>query len=62
MHAKVILAKDSSGRWSAFGSYNLNPTSRWFNQELLMFANDADLWNALDERWHDILAEPWCKA
>jgi hypothetical protein len=62
MHAKFILAEDSSGRWSAFGSYNLNPTSRWFNQELLMFANDADLWNALDERWHDILAEPWCKA
>jgi hypothetical protein len=60
MHSKFVLAEDDHGRWSAFGSYNLNPTSRWFNQELLIFSGDADLWQTLDERWTQMIAEPWC--
>jgi hypothetical protein len=63
MHAKFILAEGRSGRqWSALGSYNLNPQSRWFNQELLMFSDDADLWRTLDRRWEEIASEPWCKS
>lgn len=58
MHAKFMLADDAGRRWSAFGSYNLTRTSRWLNQELLVFADDAELWNALDARWNTILAEP----
>jgi len=61
MHAKFIVAEDARRRWSAFGSYNLNPTSRWLNQELLVFSDDAELWRALDSRWLAIMAEPWCK-
>ena len=62
MHAKFILAEDDGRRWSAFGSYNLSRTSRWLNQELLMFSEDAQLWEALDDRWCEIMAEPWVKA
>ena len=61
MHAKFILAEDARRRWCAFGSYNLNPTSRWLNQELLVFSDDPELWQALDSRWHAIMSEPWCK-
>lgn len=62
MHAKFILAEDGRTRWSAFGSYNLNPTSHWFNQELLIFSDETQLWETLGARWAAILAEPWCKA
>ena len=62
MHAKFILAEDCDRRWSAFGSYNLSRTSRWLNQELLVFSDDAALWNALDRRWSEIMSEPWVKA
>jgi phosphatidylserine/phosphatidylglycerophosphate/cardiolipin synthase-like enzyme len=62
MHAKFLLAEDGEHRWSAFGSYNLNRTSRWLNQELLVFSTDPDLWRTLEARWHAILAEPWCKS
>ena len=62
MHAKFILAEDRGRRWSAFGSYNLSRTSRWLNQELLMFSDDPQLWDALDRRWGEIMAEPWVKA
>lgn len=62
MHAKFILAEDDGLRWSAFGSYNLSRTSRWLNQELLMFSDDRQLWDALDRRWGEIMAEPWVKA
>ena len=61
MHAKFILAENAGRRWSAFGSYNLNPTSRWLNQELLVFSDDQDVWRALDTRWQAIMSEPWCK-
>lgn len=61
MHAKFILAEDARRRWCAFGSYNLNPTSRWLNQELLIFSDDPGLWDALDTRWDSIVSEPWCK-
>ncbi|GAA4717549.1 phosphatidylserine/phosphatidylglycerophosphate/cardiolipin synthase family protein [Sphingomonas lutea] len=59
MHAKFILAEDGARRWSAFGSYNLTRTSRWLNQEVLIFSDDAALWGQLDARWASILAEPW---
>ena len=49
-------------RWSAFGSYNLTRTSRWLNQELLMFTGDPGIWTALETRWSEITSEPWCKA
>lgn len=62
MHAKFILADDGDRRWSAFGSYNLSRTSRWLNQELLIFSDDPQLWNSLDRRWGEIMAEPWAKA
>lgn len=62
MHAKFILAEDGGRRWSAFGSYNLSRTSRWLNQELLMFSDDPQLWDSLDRRWGKIMAEPWVKA
>jgi phosphatidylserine/phosphatidylglycerophosphate/cardiolipin synthase-like enzyme len=62
MHAKFILAEDDGRRWSAFGSYNLSRTSRWLNQELLMFSDDPHLWEALDRRWGEIMAEKWVKA
>jgi len=62
MHAKFILAEDGTRRWSAFGSYNLSRTSRWLNQELLMFSDDLQLWDTLDRRWAEIIAEPWVKA
>lgn len=62
MHAKFILADAPGRRWIAFGSYNLTRTSRWLNRELLMFSEDAKLWDALDCRWRDIMAEPWCKS
>ena len=62
MHAKFVLAEDAGRRWSAFGSYNLSRTSRWLNQELLMFSDDASLWSALDRRWGEIMAEPWVRA
>lgn len=61
MHAKFILAESAGGRWSAFGSYNLTRTSRALNQELLVFADDAGLWKALDARWMAIAGEPWSK-
>lgn len=61
MHAKFILAEQGERRWSAFGSYNLSRTSRWLNQELLMFSEDKKLWAALDRRWGEIMAEPWVK-
>ena len=61
MHAKFILAEDVGRRWSSFGSYNLTLTSRWLNQELLMFSDDPQLWEALDHRWREIMAEPWVK-
>jgi hypothetical protein len=60
MHAKFVVAEDAGSRWSAFGSYNLSRTSRWLNQELLMFSEDSAVWKALDARWMTILAEPWC--
>ena len=60
MHAKFVLAENAGQRWSAFGSYNLSRTSRWLNQELLMFSDDSGLWEALDARWATILGEPWC--
>lgn len=62
MHAKFILAEDGGRRWSAFGSYNLSRTSRWLNRELLMFSDDPQLWDTLDRRWSEIMAEPWVKA
>src|SRR6185369_369521 len=62
MHAKFILAEEVGKRWSAFGSYNLTRTSRWLNQELLMFSDDPQLWAALDRRWGEILSEPWVKS
>jgi hypothetical protein len=58
MHAKFMLADDGGARWSAFGSYNLTRTSRFLNQELLVFSDDAPLCQALDERWTQILAGP----
>jgi phosphatidylserine/phosphatidylglycerophosphate/cardiolipin synthase-like enzyme len=61
MHAKFILAEDGGERWCALGSYNLTRTSRWLNQELLVFTSDPGLWDALNRRWTQILAEPWCK-
>ena len=60
MHAKFVLAEDGPSQWSAFGSYNLSRTSRWLNRELLMFSDDAGLWEALEARWTTILAEQWC--
>ena len=60
MHAKFILAERNGERWAAFGSYNLTNTSRWLNQELLAFSTDAEIWSALDRRWTDMTAEPWC--
>ena len=62
MHAKFILAEDGGRRWAAFGSYNLSRTSRWLNQELLMFFDDPRLWNSLDGRWGELMAEPWVRA
>jgi phosphatidylserine/phosphatidylglycerophosphate/cardiolipin synthase-like enzyme len=62
MHAKFIIAEDGPDRWSAFGSYNLNRTSRWANEELLVFSEDEALWQALSGRWATIVSEPWCKA
>jgi len=62
MHAKFILADEGDRFWSSFGSYNLTRTSRWLNQELLMFSGDPQLWAALDRRWDEILAEPWVKS
>ena len=61
MHSKFILAEDQDRAWSTFGSYNLKGRSRWLNQELLVHSNDRGLWNILDERWRDIVAEPWCR-
>lgn len=60
MHAKFMLAEDGPVRWSAFGSYNLTRTSRWLNRELLVFSGDRPLWERLDARWAQIIAEPWC--
>ena len=60
MHAKFMLAEDGPVRWSAFGSYNLTRTSRWLNRELLVFSDDQPLWDRLDARWAEIIAEPWC--
>jgi len=62
MHAKFIVAEDSETRWSAFGSYNLNPTSRWLNQELLVLSEEPELWRMLRRRWETIKSEPWCRA
>jgi phosphatidylserine/phosphatidylglycerophosphate/cardiolipin synthase-like enzyme len=62
MHAKFIVAEDAGRRWSAFGSYNLSRTSRWLNQELLMFSENTQLWDSLDRRWGEIMSEPWVKA
>ena len=50
MHAKFMLAEQGDERWSAFGSYNLTRTSRWLNQELLMFTGDPGIWTALETR------------
>jgi hypothetical protein len=61
MHNKFLLAEDGDRRWSAFGSYNFTRTSRWLNGELLVFAEDAALWTALERRWTDLLAEPWTR-
>lgn len=61
MHAKFVLAEEGNTRWAAFGSYNLTRTSRWLNQELLVFSDDPGLWNQLDEYWAGIMAEPWCE-
>jgi hypothetical protein len=61
MHSKFILAEDQDRAWSTFGSYNLKGRSRWLNQELLVHSDDRGLWNILDERWRDIVAEPWCR-
>lgn len=61
MHAKFILTEQDGRRWSAVGSYNLSRTSRWLNQELLMFSDDAELCAALDRRWDEMMAEPWVK-
>lgn len=58
MHCKFILADSAAGRWAAFGSYNLTRTSRWLNQELLVFSDDPGLWSSLDGRWRDIVAAP----
>ena len=62
MHAKFLIARQGERFWSAFGSYNLNTTSRWANEELLVFSDDERLWRALSKRWDEISAEPWCKA
>ena len=62
MHAKFVLAEDAERSWSAFGSYNINDISRWFNHELLMFSSAQGLWGAFDARWKEIVSEPWCKA
>ena len=62
MHAKFVLAEDGERSWSAFGSYNINDISRWFNHELLMFSTAQGLWGAFDARWKEIVSEPWCKA
>jgi phosphatidylserine/phosphatidylglycerophosphate/cardiolipin synthase-like enzyme len=59
MHCKFFLAQDGHERWVAFGSYNLTRTSRWLNQELLMFCQAPALWAELDGRWAEIMAEPW---
>jgi hypothetical protein len=61
MHSKFILARSGDTVWSAFGSYNLKRRSRWFNQELLVFSSDADLWRLLDARWNEMIGEPWCR-
>ena len=61
MHAKFLLAEDGAARWAAFGSYNFTLTSRWLNQEALLFSDDPALWSALDRRWAQILAEPWTR-
>jgi phosphatidylserine/phosphatidylglycerophosphate/cardiolipin synthase-like enzyme len=62
MHAKFIVAEDEATRWTAFGSYNLNPTSRWLNQELLVLSEEPELWRLLRRRWEAIKSEPWCRA
>ena len=59
MHAKFMLAEEGQTRWSAFGSYNLTRTSRWLNREMLVLSDDRPLWDQLDARWSQILAEPW---
>jgi phosphatidylserine/phosphatidylglycerophosphate/cardiolipin synthase-like enzyme len=66
MHCKFVLAQDRREggggglrRWVAFGSYNFTLTSRWLNQELLMFSDDRGLWSAFDVRWGEIMGEPW---
>ena len=61
MHSKFILTDDQDRAWSTFGSYNLKGRSRWLNQELLVHSDDRGLWNILDQRWRDIVAEPWCR-
>jgi phosphatidylserine/phosphatidylglycerophosphate/cardiolipin synthase-like enzyme len=62
MHAKFMLAQEGDQRWCAFGSYNLTRTSRWLNQELLVFSDRPALWRTLDARWSAITSEPWCRA
>lgn len=59
MHAKFMLAQSPSGSWAAFGSYNLTKTSRWLNHELLAFSSDPHLWQRFDQRWAEILADPF---
>ena len=55
MHSKFMLAECGDERWTSFGSFNLTLTSRWLNHELLMFSSCPELWNQLDERWHEIV-------
>jgi phosphatidylserine/phosphatidylglycerophosphate/cardiolipin synthase-like enzyme len=61
MHCKFVLVRESGRRWAGFGSYNFTLTSRWLNQELLVFSESRGLWDALDARWGQIRAERWTK-
>jgi phosphatidylserine/phosphatidylglycerophosphate/cardiolipin synthase-like enzyme len=60
MHDKYILAEGPEGRWCMFGSFNMKRRSRWLNDELLVRSINTALWERLDERWRQTIAEPWC--
>ena len=57
LHAKFLLFDVAGERTAWFGSFNLNPSSRYLNHELLVHSADQCLWENLFHRYQEIAAE-----
>ena len=57
MHAKFVLLERGGKPLSYFGSFNLNRSSRLFNDELLVRSEDASLFRTLLKRFNQIERE-----